>query len=94
MAMMHIILSITGLAMSSLCLALMPAGPSVMISRHPYANTTTDALGLDPVALECRNVRCLSEFLSTLIRHPLCRQTDLFISVPTTASRVAICDRT
>jgi hypothetical protein len=56
MAMMQIILSITGLAMSSLCLALMPAGPSVMISRHPYANTTTDALGLDPVALECRNV--------------------------------------
>jgi hypothetical protein len=42
--------------MSSLCLALMPAGPSVMISRHPYANTTTDALGLDPVALECQNV--------------------------------------
>jgi hypothetical protein len=56
MPMMHIILSITGLAMSSLCLAQMSGGPSVMISRHPYANTTTDALGLEFVALECQNM--------------------------------------
>jgi hypothetical protein len=86
--------------MSSLCLAQMSGGPSVVISRHPYANTTTDALGLEFVALECQHVpqitwdrfvrsnrsevlmvRCLSEFLPSLIRHPLCRQTDLFISV-------------
>lgn len=56
MAIIQIILSITGLTMSSLCLAQMPGGPSVVISRHPYANTTTDALGLELVALECQNV--------------------------------------
>jgi hypothetical protein len=57
MAVRHIVLSITGLAISSLCLAQMPGGgPSVVISRNPYANTTTNALGLEFLASECQNV--------------------------------------